>query len=509
MNRLLDQQLVDRRFAAVYKALSCAAVACVFLPLAHALFFLPLGLPSVMTVIVSAAAFLTGYGLMEICARVTKLRRRENDLSYEGLIRYFNGKAAMLPLIASFIISIGVFSAVSAYVRWRYENGVDIYWDPNSLWPLLALVMFFAAAAAGTVLWFYPYYRICSTKYFVWLLAFLLIDVFACRDQAFVIVCSFAYIVLSLIVLNQNNLILSVIAADSATRGRSASDSDTAPDRLMGRVTVGMRLYNMALIAVLVLLLGVILIFCVSAVVGIVTLFRMLLFMVLAAVFRDPEEAYAGEAEEIAEQTYKSVFDPAVYGMRTHEESETFFWLFVSLALLAMAFFIIVAKTGLVKKIISFFRNLYEAIVRFLSSLFSRSYEKKTNEPATLSGYVDSEEDIDESEMRRIRNAGSDKLTFRGYLRELASRKTPAEKFSYAYSVMAAQFAGSGSGVRRSDTPREIESKLAERDDIGPLGEMTETYERINYAGLTPPAEKTSRLTGNIGAVLRRMMGDK
>ena len=127
MSTLTDQQSVDRRFAAVYKALSCAAVMSVFLPAVHAVFFGALGLHPFFTLLFTALAFLIGYGLTELYARVTKLGRRENDLSYEGLIRYFNGRAAMLPMIAAGIMSLGVYAIVSAYVRWRYENGIDIY----------------------------------------------------------------------------------------------------------------------------------------------------------------------------------------------------------------------------------------------------------------------------------------------------------------------------------------------------------------------------------------------
>lgn len=506
MSTLTDQQSVDRRFAAVYKALSCAAVMSVFLPAVHAVFFGALGLHSFFTLLFTALAFLSGYGLTELYARVTKLGRRENDLSYEGLIRYFNGRAAMLPMIAAGLMSLGVYAIVSAYVRWRYENGIDIYWDPNSLWPLLGTALFIAASYAGIVMWFYPYYRICSTKYFVWLLAFLLIDAFISRDQGFVIFCSFSYIVLSMLVLNQNNLILSVIAADSATRGRSASDSDVAPDRLLGRVTVGMRLYNMALIAVLTLLLGGVLLVCVSAVVGIFTLLRMLGYVILAAIFRDPEE-YAGEAEEIAQTTYKAVFEPTIYGMRTHEETETFFWIFVAIAIFALFMVFLIAKTGAVKKLLAFLRSLYEAIVRFFSAIFGRGQEREIERPAETSGYVDSESDIDPYELKRMRE--SETLTFRGFLRELSSKKTASERFSYAYAVMAELLSKNGSGIRRSDTPREIREKLADRDDMGDIGGMTDMYERINYAGKTPPDESAERLAAGAAAVVRRMIGDK
>ena len=343
----------DIRFAAIYKALSCLAVMSVFMPAVHAVFFGSLGIHPAFTVLTSALCFLLGYGLTEIYARVTGLKRRENDLSYEGLIRYFNAKAAALPIVVIVILSFPVFAFVSKYVRWRYENGLDMYWDPNSLWPLLGTALFIAVAVAGAVLWFYPYYRICSTKYFVWLLAFLLIDAFICRDQRFVVFCTFCYIALSLTVLNQNNLILSVIAADSATRGQSASDSDVAPDRLLGRVTVGMRMYNFGRVMILMLMLGIVLTACIATVVGIVTLGRMLLLFILAGIFRDPEE-YVGEAEEAAEAAHKQIFAPEIYGMKSAAESESFFWLFILIAVLAGAFFIIAARTGLAQKILRF-----------------------------------------------------------------------------------------------------------------------------------------------------------
>ena len=51
--------------------------------------------------------------------------------------------------------------------------------------------------------------------------------------------------------------------------------------------------------------------------------------------------------------------------------------------------------------------------------------------------------------------------------------------------------------------------KLADRDDMGDIGGMTDMYERINYAGKTPPDESAERLAAGAAAVVRRMIGDK
>ena len=109
--------------------------------------------------------------------------------------------------------------------------------------------------------------------------------------------------------------------------------------------------------------------------------------------------------------------------------------------------------------------------------------------------------------VRRLKT-DDETMSWKAFSRGIAGKKTSGEKFSYAYAVMAYMLSKNASGVKRSDTPRQIEKKLADRDDIGPVSEMTDSYEKISYAGLAQPEEKTGRLTAHISGFLKKMMGE-
>ncbi len=504
----IGNRRLSNSFSALYKALAVAAVLCTVIPLLETITARSLGLPKIIAVIFAVFFCIIGYSLMELYARVMKIERRETDFSYEGFVRFFDLKSAALPLAASAVVTLPFYSLFRFYIRMRYEIGIDRYFDAHSAWPIFLTLLAFALCALGIFLWFYPYYRIISARTFYWLLAPLGIGFVASyEDTSFLTVCAAFYLFFAFIVINQSELIQSVVLADSATRGR-LSDGNTrglAPDRLFGTVTPAMRLYNIALLLLTSGAIAVALLLCVTVVVGFTSLMRLLLFVVLGAIFKDADEGYY-EAEEAAEKAERFAFNPTIYDLGSETETKAYFWFFILLCIGVIVFFILAARKGLFKKIGQFFASLYKMILDFITMLFNLRHRRKEKAPQPQNiGYQDIESEISEDESRRRRQADTpDDLTFRGFLRHINAVKNPGERFCRAYAELAAAWRRAGYGLKPGDSPRQLRQGVEEKTSASGLGEITELYERTRYGEITPDENQAAAKTDEISGMMRK-----
>ncbi|MGI6744270.1 MAG: DUF4129 domain-containing protein [Eubacteriales bacterium] len=495
-------------FSALYKALAVAAVLCSVLPLLETITTRSLGLPKITAVIFAVLFCTIGYSIMHFYARVTKLEQQETDFSYEGHVKFFDLKSAALPLAVSVLPILPVYSLCNSYMRIRYETGIDRYFDANSAWPIFLTLLAFAFCALGVFLWFFPYYRIISARTFFWLLAPLGIGFAASfEDTGFLTVCAAFYLFFAFIVINQSELIQSVVLADSATRGK-LSDRNTkglAPDRLFGVVTPAMRLYNIALLLLTSAAIAAVLFLCVTVVVGFTSLMRLLLFVILSAVFKDADEGYY-EAEEAAEKAERFAFNPMIYNLNSETETKAYFWVFVLLCIGVMAFFIIAARRGLFKKIGQFFTALYRLILNFITMLFNLRHKPKEKAPQPQNiGYQDIESEIDEDESRRRKLAATpEDISYRGFLRRINSVKDLGERFCRAYAELAAAWRRTGYGLHPGDSPRQLRRSVEEKTTVAGLGEITELYERTRYGEITPDENQAAAKTDEISGIMRK-----
>ncbi|NLB15522.1 MAG: hypothetical protein GX827_01760 [Clostridiales bacterium] len=509
VNSIFDRgnRRLSGSFSALYKALAVAAVLCSVLPLLETITTRSLGLPKIFAVFFAVLFCSVGYLIMHFYAWVTKLEQKETDFSYEGHVKFFDPKSAALPLAFSVLPALPVYSVCQYYLRIRYETGIDRYFDANSAWPIFLTLLAFSLCALGVFLWFYPYYRIISARTFFWLLAPLGIGFAASfNDTGFLTVCAAFYLFFAFIVINQSELIQSVVLADSATRGK-LSDRNTkglAPDRLFGTVTPAMRLYNIALLLLTSAAIAVVLLICVTVVVGFTSLIRLLMFVILSAIFKDADEGFY-EAEEAAEKAERFAFNPMIYNLGSETETKAYFWFFVLLCIGVMVFFILAARRGLFKKIGRFFASLYRMILNFITMLFNLRHRtgEKAAQPQNV-GYQDIESEIDEDESRRRKPAtASEDISYRGFLRRINSVKDLGERFCRAYAELAAAWRRAGY-AKPGDSPRQIRRGVEEKTTVAGLSEITELYEKTRYGGIIPDENQAAAKTDEISGIMRK-----
>lgn len=455
----------EQFFGKLYKFFAASAIILVIIPFVNAIVMIPLNVPLWLSLLLLPLPALFGYGIQHLFGRVVKVKRQYISTGYDGGNRYFMPHSAALPMTLAGAASILVIPAGKAYMRLRAEAGIDYYYDSESLYPYLAAISFFALAAAGIVVWFYPYYRLVTMKtLFPCLGALLICFIISMSDSRCVTICAVFYLTFAMLTLNQTALLRSV----DKTK--------------VGVVTVGMRLYNIALTVLLMLALAGTLVLITSALVGIVVIARMLGYMLLSAMFKDTE-TYE-DADTVSQAVGEGVFNLKSFGIESQNGSRMYFMIFCVALLLLAVFFIVARKRGTFKKIIDWFGALYRSIVEFFMLLFRRD-RHESEDYARYSDYRDTEIKHTSAQIREYsaEKQKSGAVDYREFSRRLSALKSYPEKLNYAYNTLVVCWNGLNFALKASDTPRQICEKVEFRSELEGIGGITGAFELTKYAG--------------------------
>lgn len=465
-----NNQNSEAFFGVFYKAAAVAATAVAVIPPVHGIVFYYLGIPAILSVVLVIAGVLLGYAAQSFTGRITHVKRETAGGSEDKGIVYFHMKDALIPLIAALILS---FCSWPVTDGWLQANMTD--YDPHSLTPLLVTTALMLSFSTGIVLWFFPYDRVISFKSIfpflaVWLIEFVILY----RVQGLTTVGFIVFLLASLLILNQSHLLRMTESAG------------------VGKAPPAARLYNMAMVAVIVLAIALALLLVASAVVGLVVLVRIFLYFILASLFRDESSAYV-KAEEAAGAAGKEIFSDIAGLTSSSGVSLTIILFVIFIVFLAgiVAALLMLRRVNLVALIGRALSALYNAVLRFLEGLFAMRSERR-EEFDDRPDYRDDEERLTPQTDASVFTGGIEtRRTWREFRHRLSGLKDDRERLAYAYATLVSFWRTMGIGVRESDTPREVESAVVKKLEIHDIDAITAEYERIRYADDPDAASET------------------
>lgn len=484
-NTYLPVNIFDR----INMAITLIAISMVIAPYMYILTFFNFSYPALVSLCLVLAAVFTGYSLQRIFGTVTRIKRTADNNAYDNIENFFKPHQALLTFIIAFIAGIMIKNAVTNYLKYRYEIGLEHSFDKYTLIPTAIAVLSAAAIIAGIVIWFYPFGRIVSIKTIipfvaVFFINFMLTLVYGGVSQTFSTFCLFIYIICAFVLLNQNNIL------------RTFNVTKTV------KITTSVRLYNLALILMVILGLAAVLIVTISFTVGISAIVKIMLFFILSSVFR--EEVVLEEASEIAKSFNDSVFSGLIDSLDVNGNiSKLFFLLFFVIIIGIMVFFIISRRREVWLLIKKFFSVLLNNIIDFILNVIDLN--RTDRETYTILDYRDEEIKMDESSVKEYNPQKSQKKNnFRDFMARLNTIQNESAKLQFAYSVLTECWKNENFGISSSDTPREIKAKILYKSNESEIGDITEVFEIIKYAEIKVDKNRSGNALDSMCRLLQR-----
>ena len=459
---------IETVFEKLYKTVTIFALACLITPFVYALFFQMLGLNIVLTFITPMFLLTAGYFIQAAFGKITKVKRKKQDLAYESNTKFFNMKDAALPITICVVIAFVLFNVVTGYMKFRFETGIDLTYDRDSLYPYMMLFMGSAIMIAGVVMWFYPYNRIISLRsLFVYFVLFAIGFIFTFNTQWISTLCLVLFVLCALIILNQSNIIKTI----SLTK--------------VGVVTPNVRLYNIGIVFLFIGAVICTLIVVAAILVGLTVVVQFLFFVTLGAIFNDGSGV---EGTHIAESIGEASFDISLLNMSSDNGAVHALWyLFILIVVLLILSLIFIKSIRKVFKSISdFFGSLINNIISLFTDMFFFFSMKNPDVEIDYINYRDEEIDVDKISAKiKMQEFSKKRYSYREYTAKFNSLKTVNEKYVFAYQSLIECWRSMDFSIRDSDTPRQIRDKVLARTTIDEVPDITSIFEEYHYSGKT------------------------
>ena len=493
----MNTRFYDRLFNAV----ALAAVAMLTVPLF--LIFLGGTIPYSGPILSAFAVLSTaaGYGLQWGFAHLTgKTASKDGyDDPTRGVLGRFRLAYAIVPLLVCLLLSVGVFFLYNAVIMRMYvkavflENGLFVHY--TILYPICAAVLFFVAALAGCIVWFYPVERLTSLYLLmgacvVFFLESVFLSVTARATQidsaGFVSVnlgVPFAIFFLCVLVIyNQSNL-------QKKYRGSVVSV-----------ITSSERRFNLLLVLLVTAAFAVALGIVYVMFMGIAILLRMLLFVVLYHLFHGSE----GGGPLGKNYEYYDSDDASNYLRRDVMSPENQYLLAVFfLIVFAAALLLLVWKTGLLRKIWVKIREFLETVLIGIG-IFHSSFDP--NETDGIYNYKDEKRQIQKAGIRDYHEMAEDTDSYRAFMTRLGKLRSYDEQLCYAYAVLIRMYKKMNISIKHSDTPRETEKKVKNALSDAEISKITADFEAVRYAERDPGEAEAAEILSTICNAVKRYM---
>ena len=438
-------------------------------------FSIPLGL------ILVSAFFAGGWGLQSLVCRLLRYSRPREGSGYEVKHKYYHFGLALPCWGAAALIFLILPRAVDAFLYFVAAHSTTYLYDQFSVYPVTAGVVAAVLLLLGSAVRLYPYTRVvsmrsCMTYVALFLIAFLL-------DNGRVSApCLFVFAICTALLLNQMTLERELTTLSLPDLPRETRMGGVSAVLWLGLIFLGV-------CAVLTVIVG-----------GGMMVGRMLFFMLLRGMFDGEGGASSQYQYESSEEIMGMLRRYLVRGDESPWLNYLLMVLFV-LGGIAVILWFALRHNAYIRRWLYDLWLRFSAFIDWLFGASTRIYYRPNHDGEEIS-YREVRKKL--TPVEPVIGRDVERMGWREFRSQLASRPSDEEKLTYAYAVLAAVLrAQPVFPLLRSDTPRRIEQKVRARGRHEELREITAVYETVAYAERSPAPEETRRALDQVCMILR------
>ena len=427
-----------------------------------------------LSLLATFGGFMFGFLLQGLLFFITGNTRR-NEYSWEDTTRYFRFGAALPMLIVCVVTGFAFFGLFDAYCRELMMRGILWQYDGYSLFPIMMSGSWLISSVLGVYLQFFPYNRIMTFERIGFCTAVSLFCVLISSGYPLVSIFFAVYAISAIIIMNQSHIVR------------------TYHTVTVMRINTSTRLYNMR-ITLLVLLLAALggagVYICVQ---GLYFLIRLIIYFAIFSIMRLGEFAQTSP-EQAVQDMNNSVFG--------NDPDMNIFYLFGFIVIAGVFLTLLVAaRYGIIQSFLAAINRWFRQFIAFFMG-----GDDDYSEPEEIN-YRDVVTKInDKKTADKISFKMSERLTQREFERWLAAMPDHNERLSYAYFIMLNLMSSLAPTLKKSDTPRELATKINSAVSNDYIDEATELIELIKYAETSSDPNEANTVISKISAFIGRQL---
>lgn len=431
------------------------------------------------------------------CAYLGK-RATANALYYDvNTFTKYHHTHAIIPLMLAIGISAGVFFLfrpimeeylLQEYMEQLYVQNPYATLVKESFVPYLCAFLCFVSQLVGIVIWFYPPVRLATLTTLLWGLGILFIvfgvevstkglSMTGSLERPFT-VCLAVFCVCITILYNQSFL-------ENTYKGSVVSVFKPRD-----------RMYNIFLVCILFVVLGIVYGISYIVVNGIYSLVSMIVWVVLYKLL------FAKAADDPARQY--EYFGMAEEYTRQLEKNNTADYIGLLIGYISVAILVFIGfKTG-------WFKRAAAGIGRWIMEIFGAILQKRNPaghpEETFYQNYVDEERKTQNALIREYEKLAEHISSYKEFLQQLSRMPDAGAQLCFAYAVLVRMYAQGNVNLKRSDTPREVEFKVLRAVSGEEIRPITAAFEKIKYAEEEVSMEEASEILKSMCEIIHRYM---
>ncbi len=482
-------------FNRIFNLVSLIAVAMMTVP--FALMLLDGTFPYSSLVLTTTAVLSTVFGYVVQNAVSKAAHKKASTDGFgsfkEGILAGFSLKYAGVPITIFVVLSIPILFLFNVFMQALCDAGVIGY--TTIIYAILMAVIFLVSTIAGCVIWFYPLERLANiyillASAVVFFIEFALALITSQPGTNTIVILSVAfavYLICMMIIFNQNSL-------QQKYRGS-----------IVSVMTPSARIYNLFLVFMLFLcLLGV---FAVTYVMlsGLYLLGRIVLIYVLYKFFygvTNPESEYDEysylEGDEAADLFMKNAM---------MDEGDRILLSYFFAGTLTLLAIIVGLRTGVLQKA---FRAAKAWLIDFFATIFiGTDLIRSSFNPNDVGGmynYKDEKKKLQAADIRDFEGLADSTDSYKLFLQRLGRLRTYDEQLCYAYAMLIRMYKKMNINLKLSDTPREVEKKVARALTQEEIEQITKDFESIRYAEVQKSDEEAAAILNNLCTTIKRYL---
>ena len=421
-------------------------------------FFLPFvlvdgGLYALMVLLGGFWFYLVGYFVQYICSLLFGFKRAAASKAYESDVKHFKLHQAIIPSAVVIGIVILYSSKISGILG---TVGIDDA-VKNALMMIAPLGA--VAGIGGAVIWFYPTERVVSEKttiigaciIFISYVFFGTLGVYV-RSLVWILI---LYVFCAAVTLSYTNM----------TRNYMGT--------VVSFINKKSRRYSFTSSAVFISICLACFMVTATITVGIVIMFKSLLFFIL-------NSGTEGERVDVNEVPTTERYNVFVYGDTKATSSLAFyFFILFLIAMFCGLIYFIFRKNREFRAFLGKVKKLFADFFAMLKNLFGGNIDFGYKVESV--NYVDTEKKIQPKIISSKKKYRLPK-TYKSFCDKLNQIEDDAEKILYSYVTLVELSRKGYNKLKKSDTPREMASKLRHDPKYRGIEKITEAFEIIEYA---------------------------